>query len=141
MVATWVYIYPWWVAHCRQQCSCRAVPLFCGQEAVQGMSPYTPPHQTGPTNWVPVVYMPTTSCHLLLGGLLMRSQSFKQIDSGWFSGAQNSADIQGPVTVHAASKAFTVTHFHAFTDPIWPWHGFDPLHEAIHHALVHSLSI
>ena len=32
---------PLWVAHCRQQCSCHAVPLLCGQEAVQGASPYT----------------------------------------------------------------------------------------------------
>ena len=31
---------PLWVAHCRQQCSCCAVPLLCGQVEVQGASPY-----------------------------------------------------------------------------------------------------
>ena len=34
-----IYI-PLWVAHFREQCSCRAVPLLCGQEVVQGASPY-----------------------------------------------------------------------------------------------------
>ena len=133
-------IYPWWVAHCRQQCSCHAVPLLCGQEAVQGASPYTPPHQTGPTCWAPVVCMPTINYHLIMGGLPMLSHSFNQTDCGWSDEAQNSADIQGPGTVHAASKAFTVTHVHACTDPVRPWHGPDCLHGSIHHVLAHIQS-
>ena len=116
------------------------MPLLCGQVAVQGASPYTPPHQTGPTNLAPVVYMPTASYNLLLEGLPMLSQSFNQIDCGWFDGAQNSADIQGPGAVHAASKAFTETYVHACTDPIRPWQGPDCLHGSIHHVLDHIQS-
>ena len=75
-----------------------------------------------------------------MGGLPMLSQNFNQFDSGWFNEAQNSADIQGPGTVHAASKALTVTHLHAYINPIWPWHGLDCLHGSIPHVLSHIQS-
>ena len=70
----------------------------------------------------------------------MLCQSFNQIDCDWFDGPQDSSDIQGPGTVHAASKAFTVTHVHACADPEWPWHGLDYLHGSIHHVLAHIQS-
>ena len=43
-----------WSAYASQQGSCDAVPLLCGGLEAQGVSPYTPPHQTGPTSWAPV---------------------------------------------------------------------------------------
>ena len=65
-----MYIYiPMWTAYASQQGSCNALPLLCGRLAVQGASPYTPPHQTGPTSWAPVNTCPQAVHHQLLGGL------------------------------------------------------------------------
>ena len=49
--------------------SCSAVPLLRGVKAVQGTSPYTPQHQTGPTSWVPVDTCPIAIHHQLPGRL------------------------------------------------------------------------
>ena len=57
------------MAYAPQQDSCNAVPLLCGVQAVQGASPYTPPHQSGSTSWAPADKCPTAIHHQLPGGL------------------------------------------------------------------------
>ena len=57
-----IYMHLWVV--CRMQLhSCMAALLLYGKQAVQGHEPYTPPHQTGPTSWVPVNTCPTQNEH------------------------------------------------------------------------------
>ena len=65
------------MAYAPQQGSCDAVPLLCGGLAVQGTSPYTPLHQTGPTSWAPVDTCPQAVHHQLLGGTPMLPWSSK----------------------------------------------------------------
>ena len=70
-----------WMAFASQQGSCDAVPLLCAGLAVQGASPYTPPHQTGPTSWAPVDTCPQAVHHQLPGGL------------PWYPGVPNQMEI------------------------------------------------
>ena len=60
---------PLWMAYALHLGYCSAVPLLCGIQAVQGASPYTPPHQSGPTSWATVDTCRQAVHYQLLGGL------------------------------------------------------------------------
>ena len=134
-------MYTYVVGHASQQGSCDAVPLLCGGLAVQGASPYTPPHQTGPTSWAPVDTCPqqdTTNSQGDSHATLEYKLSWRSDSSRWGPGHNS---IQGPWTVHEADRAIMVTRLLSCTDPRCSWHGLAPLHVATHRALVHNQSI
>ena len=61
--------------------------------------------------------------------------------TGLMAGAQSTIGIQGPGTVHEASRAIRLTHWLSCTSPGCPWHILAPTHVATDHALVHIQSI
>ena len=61
--------------------------------------------------------------------------------TGLMVGAQSTVGIQGPGTVHEASRAIRLTYLLSCTSPRYSWHVQAPPHVATHHALVHTQSI
>ena len=131
-----------WMAYAPQQGSCNAVPLLSGRLVVQGASPYTPPHQTGPTRWAPADTCPQAGHYQLPGGLPCYPGVPKPNGgSGLVDGAQSTVGIQGPWIVHEADRAIKVTHLLSCTGPICFWHGQAHPNATSRHALVHFHSI
>ena len=94
-------------------------------------------HQLGTSR-----YMPTGSTPPTPTGTPTLPWSTKSNEgTGLMAGAQSTVSIQGPETVHEASRAIRLTHWLSCTSPRYPWHVQVPTHVATHHALVHTQSI
>ena len=61
--------------------------------------------------------------------------------TGLMAGAQSAVGIQGPETVHEASRAIRLTHWLSCTSPRCSWRVQVHLHAAIHRFLVRIQSI
>ena len=93
-------------------------------------------HQLGTSR-----YMPTGSTPTPRGTPTLPWSTKSNRGTGLMAGAQSTVGIQGPRTVHEASRAIRLTHWLSCTSPGYPWHVQVHLHVATHHALVYTQSI
>ena len=141
VVVIWVYIYLCsWHRHrsrvASMQYHCCVVDWQCTARALTLPRTRLDP-QLGPSQYMPTGSIPPTPRWTPMLPWSTKSNG----GTGLMAGAQSTVGIQGPETVHEASRAIRLTHLLSCTGPRSSWHVQAPPYVATHHALVHTQSI
>ena len=94
-------------------------------------------HQLGASRYMPTGSTPPTP----RGTPTLPWSTKSNRGTSLMDGAQSTVGIQGPGTVHEASRPIRLTHRLFCTGPGCPWHVQAPAYVTTRHALVHIQSI